>query len=171
MKKIIPVLISIVLAAYIGYLSYGLISKSVVSDEKNASEQKIKRSLNTTKKPAGNVNQPERPGSTDENALIRTSTEEVSTPVKKHLPPPQQVKDIDIKKLKYAAVKGSGVNVRSESRIAPNNVMDKVNSGEIFDVVAIEKPANDNHKWIKLRLKNGSMGFIRDDLVELREKK
>ena len=172
MKKIIPVIISIVLIAYIGYLSYGLISKSSVSGEKSAADQKIKRSVNIPKKQADGSVQAERSASTDENALAPPSvTAEVAAPVKKPLPPPQQVKDIDIKKFKYASVKGMAVNVRSESRIAPNNVMEKVNNGEIFEIISIEKPASDNHKWIKIKLKNGSAGFIRDDLVELREKK
>ncbi len=172
MKKIIPVFISLVLTAYIGYLSYGLISKNSVSEEKNALEQKTKLAVSAAKKPVDKSNQPERPGSAAETAqLTASATAEVSAPVKKPLPPPQQVKDIDIKKFKYAAVKGMAVNVRSESRIAPNNVIEKVNNGEVFDIVSIEKPSSDNHKWIKVRLKNGAMGFIRDDLIELREKK
>jgi len=171
MKKIIPVFISLVLTAYIGYLSYGLISKNSVSEEKNALEQKTKLAVSAAKKPVDKSTQPERPVSAAETAQLKTSaTAEVSAPVKKPLPP-QQVKDIDIKKFKYAAVKGMAVNVRSESRIAPNNVIEKVNNGEIFDIVSIEKPPSDNHKWIKVRLKNGAMGFIRDDLIELREKK
>lgn len=179
MKKIIPVLISLILVFYIGYLSYGLISKSSVPEEKNAPDSKIKRAPAGSGKPADSPVQAETPAASSQTvrpsvlttAEVAASGAEAPAQVKKILPPPQPVKDVDIKKFKYAAVKGMAVNVRSESRIAPNNVIEKVNNGDVFDIISIEKPASDNHKWIKVRLKSGAMGFIRDDLVELREKK
>jgi len=104
--------------------------------------------------------------STSEAAVLAPK-EQLPAVAKPPKPDKPVVNKVEIKNAKRAIVKGSGVNVRSESHIAADNSLGKFNKGEQFEIIGAEQPAGDNHKWIKVKLKNGKTGFVREDLVEL----
>lgn len=109
-------------------------------------------------------------GTTGETSVAAAAPAAAANPAPpKPLKPekPHAAAKVDVKNAKRGVVKGNGVNVRTESRITQDNSIGKANKGDEFEVIGAEQPAGDNHVWIKVRLKNGKTGFIRDDLVEL----
>lgn len=189
MKKIVTIAVSTALITCIGYFFYNFtIMRAPASNVKAVSTQQPQNEKNTghdlsavsnnsmqAPNPVGGVQKNDTVTAVANSNAAENSQENLKQSDKVQGESPKiaanDIKQFDIKNYKYVQIKGSGVNVRSESHIAANNSIGKVAKGDIFEVLGAEQPTNDKLKWIKIKLKDGKAGFVREDLVELRASK